>query len=122
MSMGRNRVLIVEDHRGFRFALGGLFRRVGWDVEAVGTVAEGLAALEPPPGCAAVDLDLPDGDSEALVRRVKEATCVTVIGTGTDDEARIRRAGCPAAQAGHVRGRVRSLRVGRQPLAGPVLS
>jgi DNA-binding NarL/FixJ family response regulator len=94
MSMGRNRVLIVEDHRGFRFALGGLFRRVGWDVEAVGTVAEGLAALEPPPECAVVDLALPDGDGEAIVRRVKEAqppTCVTVIGTGSDDEARIRR-------------------------------
>jgi DNA-binding NarL/FixJ family response regulator len=92
--MGKNRVLIVEDHDGFRFALGGLFRMAGWEVEAVGSVSEGLAALEPAPKCAVVDLHLPDGDGEAIVRRVKEAhppTCVTVICTGSDDEDRIRR-------------------------------
>jgi two-component system response regulator RegA len=92
--MGRNRVLIVEDHEGFRFALGGLFRKAGWDVEAVGSVSEGLAALDTPPACAVVDLHLPDGEGESIVRKVKEAhlpTCVTVICTGTNDEARIQR-------------------------------
>jgi two-component system OmpR family response regulator len=92
--MARNRVLIIEDHEGFRFALSGLFRKAGWQVRAVGTVADGLAALEPPPECAVVDLHLPDGEGEAIVRKVKEArlpTCVTVICTGTDDEDRIRR-------------------------------
>jgi DNA-binding NarL/FixJ family response regulator len=91
--MDMHRVLIVEDHDGMRAALQGLFRQVGWDVVAVATVAEGLAALEPPPECAVVDLHLPDGEGEAIVRKVKDArlpTCVTVVCTATDDEARIR--------------------------------
>jgi DNA-binding response OmpR family regulator len=91
--MARPRVLIVEDHEGMRQALCGLFRRVGWEVTGVGTVAEGLAALRPAPECVVVDLHLPDGEGEAIVRWVKDAglpTCVTVICTGTDDEARIR--------------------------------
>jgi DNA-binding response OmpR family regulator len=89
----KHRVLIVEDHEGMRHALCGLFRRVGWEVVGVGTVADGLAALEPPPECAVVDLHLPDGEGEAIVRRVKEGhlpTCVTVVCTGTDDQARLR--------------------------------
>ena len=91
--MNKHRVLIVEDHDGMRMALCGLFRKVGWDAVGVGTVAEGLAALDSPQDCALVDLHLPDGEGEAIVRKVKEAhlpTCVTVICTGTDDEARIK--------------------------------
>lgn len=90
--MDKQRVLIVEDHDGMRMALSGLFRRVGWDVVAVGTVAEGLAALDRPTHCAVVDLQLPDGAGESILRKVKRdhlPTCVTVICTGTDDEARI---------------------------------
>src|SRR3954447_5776554 len=88
-----HRVLIVEDHDGMRMALCGLFRKVGWDAVGVGTVAEGLAALEPPPDCALVDLHLSDGPGEVIVRKVKEARlprCLTVVCTGTDDEARIK--------------------------------
>ena len=91
--MARPRVLVVEDHEGMRTALCGLFRRYGWEAVGVGTVADGLDALEPPPQCAVVDLHLPDGEGEAIVRKVKQGrlpTCVTVICTGTDDEARIR--------------------------------
>jgi DNA-binding NarL/FixJ family response regulator len=93
--MDKRRVVIVEDHEGMRAALQGLFRHVGWEVQAVGTVAEGLAAIEPPPECAIVDLHLPDGQGEDIVRKVKEAhlpTCVTVICTGSEDDARIRAA------------------------------
>jgi len=76
-----HRVLIVEDHDGMRMALGGLFRKVGWEVVAVATVAEGLTALDrPSPDCAIVDLQLPDGGGEAIVRKVRAAhlpTCVT---------------------------------------------
>jgi CheY-like chemotaxis protein len=45
------------------------------------------------PVCAVVDLHLPDGEGEAIVRKVKAAhlpTCVTVVCTGTDDESRIK--------------------------------
>ena len=92
-TMHKHRVLIVEDHDGMRMALCGLFRKVGWEVVGVGTVAEGLAALDSPHDCALVDLNLPDGQGEAIVRKVKAAqlpTCVTVICTATADEARIK--------------------------------
>jgi DNA-binding NarL/FixJ family response regulator len=88
-----HRILIVEDHAGMRMALCGLFRHVGWDAVGAGTVAEGLAALDSPRNCVLVDLDLPDGEGEDIVRKVKRGhppTCVTVICTGTDDEARIK--------------------------------
>ena len=91
--MNKHRVLIVEDHDGMRMALCGLFRKIGWEVVGAGTLAEGLAALDSPQDCAVVDLHLPDGEGEAIVRKVKEGhlpTCVTVICTGTGDEARIR--------------------------------
>ena len=91
--MDKHRVLIVEDHDGMRMALCGLFRKVGWEVIGVGTVAEGLAALDSPQDCALVDLHLPDGEGEAIVRKAKEAnppTCVTVSTSGAD-RARVRR-------------------------------
>src|SRR3954463_1552209 len=93
LTMDKHRVLIVEDHDGMRMALCGLFRKVGWEVVGVGTVAEGLAALDSPQDCAFVDLNLPDGEGEGIVRKVKAAhlpTYVIVICKGTDDEARIR--------------------------------
>lgn len=91
--MDTRRVLIVEDHRGMRNALAGLFCKHGWEVIAVATVAEGLDALDTTPECAVIDLHLPDGEGEAIVRKVREnslPTCVTVICTASNDEVRIR--------------------------------
>jgi DNA-binding response OmpR family regulator len=99
--MATRRILIVEDHDGMRAALRGLFRQVGWDVVAVATVADGLAALEPPPECAIVDLHVPDKEVEAIVRKVNDAhssTCVSEVYTGTDDEARIRGRSRPSGR------------------------
>src|SRR3954451_6149680 len=90
--MDKRRVLIVEDHDMTRAALLDLFRRIGWDVVAVGTVGEGLASLDPPPDCAVVDLMLPDGEGEAVVRTIKGRGLPTRVAvcTGTDDPARIQ--------------------------------
>src|SRR5438132_89627 len=55
------RVLIVEDHVASRVVLARLFSQAGWRVTEVGTLAKGLAALDPPPDCIVLDLILPDG-------------------------------------------------------------
>jgi DNA-binding response OmpR family regulator len=90
--MSAKRVLIVEDHEPTRRALRGLFRVRGYEVSTAGTVAEALASLDPPPSCIVLDLMLPDGRGEEVLRRVREAempTCVAVC-TGVDDSARLK--------------------------------
>jgi two-component system KDP operon response regulator KdpE len=87
----RRIVLLVEDHLATR----GLLRRIlalcGWDVLEAATVAEGLAQLDPPPDCIVLDLELPDGPGEALLRRVRVERIPTrvVVSSGTDDRARL---------------------------------
>lgn len=88
----KRRILIVEDHDLTRNALRGLFRRTGWDVVAVGTVAEGVASLNPPPDFAVLDLMLPDGGGEEVVEAIKRqhlSTCMAVC-SGTGDEDRLK--------------------------------
>jgi DNA-binding response OmpR family regulator len=89
--MGKRRVLVVEDDAGTRRALRGLFRHAGWEVIAVGTVAAGLEALDPPPDCAVLDLMLPDGGGEAILKKVREDGLPTRVAvcTGTIDANRI---------------------------------
>jgi DNA-binding response OmpR family regulator len=49
-----------------------LLARAGWVVVAAATVAEALEALGAGPGCIMLDLDLPDGPGESVLRRVRE--------------------------------------------------
>jgi DNA-binding response OmpR family regulator len=69
--MGRHRVLIVEDHALTSTSLTRIFARKGWDARMAATVAGGLAALDPPPDCVVLDLNLPDGDGEAILRTIR---------------------------------------------------
>ena len=101
ISMRRTLLLIVEDHEGTRTALAAIFHRRGIEVRTATTVAEGLAALEPPPDCAVVDLMLPDGDGEEVVRAIKGRdlpTCIVVC-SGTGDEGRLAAIGELKVQA-----------------------
>ena len=91
--MDRHRMLIVEDHQETRT----LLRRIlaltltGWEVVEATTVEEGLAQLVPPPDCVLLDLELPDGPGEALLRKVRQDHLQTrvVVNTGTADSARL---------------------------------
>ena len=71
-AMARRRVLIVEDHFVSRMILASLFKKSGWEVSEGGTVAEGMAALALAPDCVVVDLLLPDGSGEEILRRIKD--------------------------------------------------
>jgi CheY-like chemotaxis protein len=65
-------ILVVNDHASTRRALVAIFRRKGCRVDAVATLAEGLALLDPPPCCIILDLLLPDGGGEWILVKVRQ--------------------------------------------------
>ncbi len=88
------RVVIVEDHPVFREGLVALLSaRPSLEVvAAVGSRAEGLAAVEQHrPDVVVVDLRLPDGNGAALVRQVREQVPESrlLLLTSSDDQADI---------------------------------
>ena len=85
----RPKLLIVEDDAAMREVWEAVFGRRGWEVVAASSVAEGLSALDPPPDLLILDLGLPDGGGETILRQVREAGLRTrvVVTTGTDDAA-----------------------------------
>src|SRR4051794_1703823 len=68
------RLLVVEDDLASCFALRALFERRSWQVSFARSVAEALGALSlDPPDWLILDLFLPDGDGEEVLRWVREA-------------------------------------------------
>jgi len=86
-------VLVVEDVPHVRRALGIFLRRHGFDTLDAAGVGEALAALEagPAPACVILDLMLPDGAGEAVLRHLREAGSAirVVVCTATADPERL---------------------------------
>jgi DNA-binding response OmpR family regulator len=92
--MGMPRILITEDDEPSRKALATVFEKNGWEVVQAGTVAEGLAALHAVPDCVILDLVLPDGEGETILRKVRAdeiSIRVVIVATGKDDPNRLGR-------------------------------
>ena len=68
----RPKLLIVEADPANRVVWRTLFADRGWDVCEAGTVAEGLASLDPAPDYLILALELPDGDGGAILAQVRE--------------------------------------------------
>jgi DNA-binding response OmpR family regulator len=92
--MSGSRVLmLVEDDPTTRRALGGIFAMKGWAVCLAASVSEAMALLDH--GLEAdmlvLDLMLPDGPGEDILRRVRSANLktVVVICSATHDPARM---------------------------------
>ena len=68
-----------------------IFTRKGWGVSSATTVVGGLALLDPPPDCVILDLMLPDGGGEAILRRIRDEKFKTRVAvcTGMIDPARL---------------------------------
>ncbi|MHC5541894.1 response regulator [Singulisphaera rosea] len=84
-------ILIVEDDRITRHALRSLLIQAGHEVVETSTCVDALAALDSAPDWLILDLMLPDGDGEAVLRKIREermATSVAVI-TSTADRKRV---------------------------------
>jgi two-component system, response regulator RegA len=97
-AMKQPRLLVIDDDYDTRRAFQNLFSRKGWQVSLAGSVAEGLMSLEPPPSCIILDLNLPDGGGESILREVRRRlpdTLVAVCSGSTDlaqlDEVRSLR-------------------------------
>lgn len=87
------RVLLIEDDRVARTALASILKHRGFHVTAVATLAEGMDELATDPDRVIVDLSLPDGDGEAILRQARSAhlhSRITVM-TGVDDPTRLNR-------------------------------
>jgi CheY-like chemotaxis protein len=89
--MDRPRLLVVDDDPYTRVALNAFFGRGGWQVALAATVAEALARLDPAPHCLILDLDLPDGDGEQVLREVRQRHPETrvVVCSGVEDPSRV---------------------------------
>ena len=87
--MATNRLLVVDDCAATRAALGTIFAREGWVVTVASTVAEGLSALDlvPAPRCVILDLNLPDGRGESILKAIRDrgmSSRVAVCSSTTD--------------------------------------
>jgi CheY-like chemotaxis protein len=87
----RPRMLLVEDDPQTRHLLRRMLALCGWEVLEAATVAEALERLDPPPECVLLDLRLPDGDGETILRKVRIDRLPTrvVVNTGLHDPARL---------------------------------
>ncbi|HEX2101771.1 MAG TPA: response regulator, partial [Candidatus Synoicihabitans sp.] len=69
----RGRLLLVEDHASTRLVLQRLLAQMGFDVCAVGAVAEAILAGEKTPfGTLVSDLGLPDGSGCDVILALKQ--------------------------------------------------
>ncbi len=77
--MDRPRILIVDDDYYTRHGLRTLFARRGWEVVLASTIAEGLVGLDTEPHCIILDLNLPDGGGEEILREVRSRLSRTLV-------------------------------------------
>jgi two-component system KDP operon response regulator KdpE len=84
----------VEDDGDTRTSLGGIFSRMDWMVRLASTAAEGLEWINAghEPCCLILDLGLPDGDGESVLRlaRAKGLRTYVAVCTGSSDAERLR--------------------------------
>src|SRR4051794_26255021 len=86
-------LLIVEDDVATRFALTRLLGRRGWSVATASSMTEGILKIRTEPACILLDLDLPDGTGEDVLRAIREAGLRSrvVVSTAAVDEDRLER-------------------------------
>ena len=80
MKKPNERMLIVDDESGVRFALSEALRSWGYESMQAGTVAEGVKLFrEEHPAVALLDIDLPDGSGLDVLNEIKEQQPDTVV-------------------------------------------
>lgn len=77
--MSLARLLVVDDDSYTRYALRNLFTRRGWQVDLAATIAEGMAALDDSHRALILDLNLPDGGGELVLREVRRRASRTMV-------------------------------------------
>jgi two-component system OmpR family response regulator len=91
MAAAKPRVLVVEDDPDSYNALSKILKHVGYDTLGAATLAEAIPPLDqaPPPRFVILDLILPDGNGNDLLKQIREKNLPIKIAiiTGTDDKA-----------------------------------
>jgi DNA-binding NtrC family response regulator len=89
--MSDRRLLIVEDHDDTRRVLARFFRLMGYEVVAAATVAEAIEALDSIPDGVILDLRLPDGPGETVLKKIRDDALPTqvIVCTGLYDLGRL---------------------------------
>jgi CheY-like chemotaxis protein len=87
----QHRMLLVEDDPDTRNLLRRILTLCGWEVVEAGSIAEGLARLDPTPDCVLLDLELPDGDGSLILKKIRDdgLPIRVVVNTGIVDAARL---------------------------------
>jgi DNA-binding response OmpR family regulator len=70
------------------------FAKKHWEAIAVATVRQALGCFSPPPECLILDLNLPDGDGESLLEKIRTEAIpmkVVAVTTALTDPLRITR-------------------------------
>jgi two-component system OmpR family response regulator len=92
MNTPRKLMLVVEDDSWTRSALASILKHKGCDVRVASSVVQGLELLkESVPDCIILDLTLPDGSGELILRHVREEGLTTrvVVCTAIHDARRL---------------------------------
>ncbi|MCA1686159.1 MAG: response regulator [Planctomycetia bacterium] len=89
--MNGYRILVVDDDATSGAALRRLLAHRGYVVSVAQTVTEAMKNLETAPHYILLDLMLPDGDGEDILRKVKEENLPSrvLVCTGTSDPVRL---------------------------------
>jgi len=84
-------LLLIEDNDTTNRVLARVLTLNGWDVETAFTLADGLRLLETHPHCVVLDLMLPDGSGEEILRRIKRdyPRIRSIVTSGVGDEERL---------------------------------
>jgi two-component system KDP operon response regulator KdpE len=87
------RVLLVEDDWRSHHLLRQILVKVGWDVISATTQSAGLARIGCGLDCVILDLGLPDGDGEAILRKIRSHRLAVrvAVTTAEGDPERLRR-------------------------------
>jgi DNA-binding response OmpR family regulator len=92
----RPKLLLVEDDRATYTALRGILTLRGWEVVVATTVAEALDSLADDLDAVILDLMLPDGPGETVLRRIRDRAdpepprrMPIAVTTGVSDAQRI---------------------------------
>jgi DNA-binding response OmpR family regulator len=88
-------LMIVEDDPSSCKSLGSIFSRRGWAICSAGTLSEAMALLDHGliPDCLVLDLVLPDGNGEEVLKRIRDGGLKTRVAvcTGAQDPVSLSR-------------------------------
>jgi DNA-binding response OmpR family regulator len=84
-------MLIVDDDLDTRRALRGIFRILGWEVAEARRASDAMTQLDPAPDMMILELKLPDGRGEAVLKHVRDNRLKTRVAvcTGIFDRGRL---------------------------------